>query len=75
MICNFCGNDGTDRAFGNADDGGVKAVCICHSCVRDLYVTMIAQEMRPARPAAASAKSPSSAGRAQVIRLRPRRDQ
>jgi len=76
MTCNFCGNDaGTDRAFSNAEDSGGKSVCICHNCVRDLYIALIAQEMRPPRPISSSPKSPTSAGRAQVIHLRPRKDQ
>jgi hypothetical protein len=75
MTCSFCGNEArTDRAFSSAERKGVLGSGICHDCVRDLYVAMIAAEMRPRRPARNSASPRSSSGGGQVIRLHPRKD-
>jgi hypothetical protein len=75
MTCSFCGNEArADRSFGGVDDGGGRGGCICHDCVRDLYINMIAAEMRPPRSTRNTAAARSSSGRAQVIRLHPRKD-
>lgn len=75
MTCSFCGNEARpDRAFSSAESGVEEPSCICHDCVRDLYIEMIAAEMQPRsvlRPNIAR----SASGTARVIRLHPRKDQ
>jgi hypothetical protein len=74
MTCSFCGNEArADRLFGGVEDGGGRRGRICHDCVRDLYISMIAAEIRPPRPNRNSATR-SSSGRAQIIRLHPRKN-
>jgi hypothetical protein len=71
--CNFCGKTARmGRAF-CADDSG-RGGCICHDCVRDLYIAMIAEEMRPPPPAREITAVRPAAARAQVIPLHPRKD-
>jgi hypothetical protein len=74
MTCSFCGNEArSNRAFSSAESDEGRPCCICHDCVRDLYIAMIAAEMRPPSPRPNIARSPS--GGAQVIHLHPRKDQ
>jgi hypothetical protein len=76
VICSFCGKTAPkDRAFSSADDSDGRCVCICHDCVRDLYIAMIAEEMRSLSRARDTAPLPSSSVGAQIIRLHPRKDQ
>jgi hypothetical protein len=74
MTCSFCGNEARpDRAFSSAESGVGEASSICHDCVRDFYIAMIAAEMRP-RSAPRPNIARGASRTAQVIRLYPRDD-
>lgn len=72
MTCGFCANEARERAFTGIAGGDGRRDCICFDCVRELYVAMIAPEIRPPRPVRNPIR-PSSQS-AQVIRLDPRRN-
>ena len=71
MTCGFCANEARERAFSGIAVGGGRRDCICFDCVRQLYVAMIAPEMRP--PPARNPTRPP-ARRARVIPLYPHRE-
>jgi hypothetical protein len=76
VTCNFCGKVARlGRVFCGGEDSGGQSGCICHDCVRDLYVAMIAAEMRPPPPVRNLSPMRSPSSRAQVIPLHPRKDQ
>jgi hypothetical protein len=76
VTCSFCGKAArVDRVFYDAEERGGRSGCICHDCVRDLYIAMIAAEMRPPPPIRSITPVRSPSARAQVIPLHPRKDQ
>jgi hypothetical protein len=76
VTCSFCGKAASsDRVFRDAEDSAGRSGCICHDCVRNLYIAMIAAEMRPPLPIRSITPVRSRSARAQVIPLYPRKDQ